>query len=103
MAHIDVIENDWAAEVQRRVATLFIQDGEIRLRSDEADVWRERLLRPIRLADGQVIDPFLTPEEFLKVLPQELQGTYLFALGPHPEEACPIPQSVLPMAPRAFS
>ncbi len=99
MAHVDIIQNDWSAGLQRRVASVYIGGGRVQVdTSDQA--WRERLLRPIKLAEGDVVDPDETPELFLKTLGTTLHGSYFFATEPHSHRACPIPDTgIVPMRP----
>jgi len=99
VAHIDILVNDYPAAIQRRVASLYIQGDRIEIESEEPEVWRDRLLRPIPTEEpGVATDPDDNPEAFLKALIARLQGSYLVATDWHPRRACPIPESgVVPM------
>jgi hypothetical protein len=81
--HVDVVQNEWLAGYQERVAKLRMQEGGIKVECDD-DKWVEVVLRPTA-----GLDPVDGPEEFFHGLHGVLAGDYLCATTPHHEKDCP--------------
>jgi hypothetical protein len=88
--HVDVLQNDWVAAVQRRVAWFGLNGGnEIAVGGPEAEKWRRHLLHPVNdSATGQSLDPTEAPKDWLMALPEQVQGSYVVLVGPHEDEEC---------------
>jgi hypothetical protein len=99
--HVDVVKNEWLAGVQHVVARLFEEAGQVHLDSPDPDVWQSIVLRPLTNREtGDIIYPEKEPDEFLRLLRENLRGDYLFATGIHDENECPfVEHSMIPIDP----
>lgn len=88
--HIDVVKNEWLAGFQHVVARVSVEHGQVEIDSPEPETWEAVILRPLQTSDGEeLVHPQKDPEEFLRLLPQRIHGTYLFATDVHSDEVCP--------------
>src|SRR5947209_1125881 len=87
--HVDLIETDWHARVQRCVAKFVLGDEEIEVEGTDADVWRRRLLHPITdPKSAQPLDPASAPKDWLDALHYCVHGSYLVATVAHGSDTC---------------
>lgn len=94
--HVDILENDWAAGVQRRVARLYVNGQGVEVdMSDDPERWKRKLVRPIPdTVKGDLLDPEDAPKDFLDALARDMAaGSYVVAVGPHDDMACLVPEN----------
>lgn len=88
--HVDLVKNEWLAGFQHVVARVWADAGRVEIESPEPETWEAVVLRPLQVAER--VEPVFAekePEEFVRLLPEAIHGTYLFATSVHPDEACP--------------
>jgi hypothetical protein len=92
--HVDVIESDWAAGVERLAARLVLNGKDVLLvDSPDPETWTGKLLRPVPDGFGEMLAPDSDPKLFLTLLVDRLeQGSYVRAFAPHEEDECPLHQ-----------
>src|SRR5437763_1594247 len=89
--HVDILKNDWAAGVQRRVAVFGVNGAGVVLEDGWDKEWAEKLLHPLPdMVTGEMLDPAAAPKEWLESLARSIQGSYLVAEGPHRTDACDV-------------
>jgi hypothetical protein len=93
--HVDVIETDWAAGVERLAARLVLNGKDVELTdSPEPDAWGRKLLAPVPDGFGEMLAPQADPKLFLTLLVDRLEhGSYVRAFAPHEEYECPLDQA----------
>lgn len=105
--HVDVVKNEWLAGFQHVVARVSIENGDVRVDTDNHDLWDPIVLRPFPdPQSGNEVRPE-QGEEFVGRLHEQIRGDYLFATELHDEAACPFhDRLVIPIEPvepqRAF-
>ena len=88
--HVDVIETDWAAGVERLAARLEPGEKGVDMTFAAGDTWAEKLLRPIPDGFGESVGPDGDGKLFLYALVERLEhGSYVRAFAPHEEYECP--------------
>lgn len=94
--HVDVIETDWAAGVERLAARLVLNGKDVELTdSPEPEAWARKLLAPVPDGFGGMLEPQADPKLFLTLLVDRLaHGSYVRAFAPHEEYECPFAQAV---------
>jgi hypothetical protein len=89
--HVDILKNDWAAGVQRRVAIFAVNGGGVVVEGPQREEWAGKLLHPLPdPVSGYPLDPASAPKEWLEALARRIQGSYLIAVGPHEAESCDV-------------
>jgi hypothetical protein len=89
MLHAEIIQNEWAAGIQRVVARVVLADGGLTLETDDLETWEPIALRPFReLETGAEVSPVEDPEGFVRHLHEHLSGDYLFATEAHEPGQC---------------
>lgn len=83
--HIDLIENDWGAGVQTKVASLAVVNGRPSLTTHSGDP--KKWERVLELDKVKKLD-YGEDEAFLSKHSKRFQGDYLFATEPHDAEEC---------------
>lgn len=87
--HVDVVKNDPAAGVQRRLATLEVTtDRPLVIRSANGDDWQERLERLAGPMNGH------TGSEYIDLLTERLaDSTYIALTEMHADDDCPFAET----------
>lgn len=89
MLHAEIIQNEWAAGVQRVVARVVFADNHVTLETNDAETWEPIALKPFReLETGNEVSPVEEPELFVLHLHEHLNGDYLFATKAHAPGEC---------------
>jgi hypothetical protein len=89
--HVDVIETDWAAGVERLAARLVLNGDGVELRDVREASWGDKLLQPIPDGFGEMVGPRQDAKYFLHLLVDRLEhGSYVRAFAPHEEQDCPL-------------
>jgi hypothetical protein len=88
--HVDVIQTDWAAGVERLAARLVLNGAGVHIEKSLGEPWRSKLLSPIPNGFGETLEPEDDPKFFLHLLAERLaEGTYVHAFAPHEDSECP--------------
>src|SRR3989442_14809432 len=88
--HVDVVKNEWLAGFQYVVAQVSVENDRLRVDSPDPKTWDPIVSRPLfNPKTNDFVDPAKAPEEFVRLLPHGIRGTYLFATEPHEQQACP--------------
>jgi hypothetical protein len=104
--HVDVIQPDWAAGVERLAARLVLNGRGVEVTdSPDPDTWARKLLMPIPDRFGEMVGPENDPKLFLLAfVERHVTGTYIYALPPHEHYECPFDErSEVPMRGRSAS
>ncbi len=104
--HVDVIQPDWAAGIERLAARLVLNGRGVEVTdSPDPDTWTEKLLLPIPDGFGEIVGPEGDPKLFLHAfVGRHIAGTYIYALPLHELSECPFgEQSEVPMRGRSAS
>jgi hypothetical protein len=89
MLHAEIIQNEWAAGLQRVVARVVFSDNHLSVEADDLDTWEPIALKPFReFETGVELSPAENPEGFIRHLHEHLNGDYLFATEAHAPGDC---------------
>jgi hypothetical protein len=99
--HVDVIQTDWSAGVERLAARLVLNGNEVEVEDTASADLPSKLLAPIPDGFGELVTPAIDAKLFLTLLVERLaDGTYVRAFAPHPDFECPFgSERELPMTP----
>jgi hypothetical protein len=89
--HVDVIETDWSAGIERLAARLILHGEGVEV-TDSPDpvAWTRKLLVPIPDGFGGIVEPDEDAKLFLfAFVDRHSAGSFLYALGPHDRSGCP--------------
>jgi hypothetical protein len=79
--HVDIIENQWSAGYQQRVARVWVADAHVEVEGD--DHWFN-LVHQVMEHSGAG-----SPEADLDAIAEHFKGDYAHATVPHGDDACP--------------
>lgn len=80
--HVDIIKGEPLAGTEQVLARVVLDDGHVTIESPDDEYWRDALARAVR------VDPDDDPETFVNLLSERVDGTYVFATGPHDDSDC---------------
>ncbi len=87
--HVDLVEVDWVAGVEQRVAALVLAENDtIHVLAHEEERWEDFLRRPVLDSLGREVHAAKDAQNYLEVLSGAYSGTYFFATDLHNAGSC---------------
>ncbi len=86
--HVDIMKSEPTSTAEYRLACVLFAGGHIEIDAPDRDYWRQLLQNMVQ------IDPDERPEDFFMALHERVDGTYVYATEPHPEESCSVAEGV---------
>jgi hypothetical protein len=88
--HVDIIRNDWFNGCQELAARATVNGHGLEVTSLDGNDWEEFLQRPmLHQASSEWVQADKDPYQFFSLLPETLDGSFVQASTPHPDDACP--------------
>jgi hypothetical protein len=88
--HVDIIETDWSAGVERLAARLVLNGKGVELTEVRDPSWADKVLQPLPDGFGEMVGPKTDAKLFLHLLVDRLEdGSYVRAFAPHEAYECP--------------